>query len=375
MSTPDLPPRLPYGSSLRPIDDSDLTASGAGFDFGDDYYDLDFEGYEPGWGDRFRNLVGRGLVRLGWLVLAAGLAFGSAGIVAAGEPPPSSGSRPELTWAADQALATRISAAIRDLARLNDDVDSLGTQARKVLSSLTQINQIDLQAAWNDGTNAAVAIDTAAAALNDRLQCAAWDSTLQATMNKTYSPALVDRFHKVCLAIASVAPLHDDWQAMVDGSRTAIRVANDIEAHDSIATGALQSATQGRYPDALAQLKGASDAIADATAIANRLALVADVSTLSDWLSRIAQMDAALALVWQSMIDSNGMITAKVTAALRLEQEANDQLPQTNAVFGVVMYELAKAENLASYGIPIETAKGALAAALDDLNGGTVFGM
>ena len=372
---PDLPPRPPYGSSLRPIDDSDLAASGAGFDIGDDYGDLDFEGYEPGWGDRFRNLVGRGLVRLGWVVLAAGLAFGSAGIVAAAEHSPSSGSRPELTWGADQALATKLSAAVRDLARLNDDVDSLGTQARKVLSSLTQINQVDLLAAWDAGTNAAVAIVTAAADLNNRLQCGAWDSTLQADLDKKYSPALVERYHKVCLAIASVAPLREDWQAMVDGSRTAIRVANDIETHDSVATQALQLATQGRYPEALAQLKGASDAITDATVIAGRLALIADVSTLTDWLSRITQMDAALALVWQSMIDSNGMITAKVTAALRLEQEANDQLPQTNAVFGVVMYELAKAANLASYGIPIETAKGALAAALDDLNGGTVFGM
>jgi hypothetical protein len=373
MSMPNLPPRPPYGSSLRPIDDSDLTGSGAGFDFGDDYDDLDFEGYEPGWGDRFRSLVGRGLLRLGWLVLAAGLAFGSAGIVAAAEHSPSAGSRPELTWGADQALATKLSAAVRDLARLNDDVDSLGTQARKILSSLTQINQVDLTAAWDDGTNAAVAIETTAADLSTRLQCAAWDSTLQADLEKTYSPAIVDRYHKVCLAIASVAPLSDDWQAMVDGSRTAIRVANDIETHDSIATGALQSATQGRYPDALAQIKGASDAISDATAIATRLAMVTDVSTLTDWLSRITQMDVALALVWQSMIDSNGMINAQVTAALRLEKEANDQLPETNAVFGVAMYEMAG--NLTSYGISIETAKGALAAALDELNGGTVFGM
>jgi hypothetical protein len=370
---PDLPPRLPTGSSLRPIDDSDLTGSRAGFDLGDDYDDLDFEGYEPGRGDRFRGLVGRGLLRLGWLVLAACLAFGSAGIVASAEHPPSSGNRPELTWGADQVLATKLSAAVRDLARLNDDVDSLGTQARKVLASLTQINQVDLQAAWNEGTNAAVAIDATAAELNDRLQCAAWDSTLKVDLDKTYSPAIVDRYHGVCLAVASVAPLHEDWQAMVDGSRTAIRVANDIETHDSVATEALQAATQGRYPDALAKLKGASDAIADATVIANNLAIVTDVSTLKDWLSRITQMDAALALVWQSMIDSNGMITARVTTALRLEQEAINQLPDTNAVFGIVMYEMAG--DLTYYGISIETARGALAVALDELHGGTVSGM
>jgi hypothetical protein len=358
--------------SLRPIDETDLTGFGDALDLDGADSDLEFEDWEPGWGDRIRALAGRGLIRLGWLALAAGLAFGSAGIVAAAQHSPATGARPELTWGQDEALATRLTAAVRDLARLSDDVDSLGTQARKTLSSLTQINQLSLQQAWNDGSNALNAIDAGAADLNGRLQCAAWDSTLEADLVKTYSPTMVDRYHKVCAAIGSVAPLHDDWQAMVAGSRTAIAVANDIESHDSIGADALQLATQGRYVEALRKLADAEAAIADATAVANHMALVKDVSTLTDWLTRTTDLDNALSVLWHTMIDSNGMVTAQVTAALRGVNDAKARLPVTNDVFGVVMYEMAG--NLTSNGISIETAKGALASALADLNGGLVFG-
>ncbi|HEX7613525.1 MAG TPA: hypothetical protein VF371_12195, partial [Candidatus Limnocylindrales bacterium] len=87
MTTPGLPPRPPSGSGLRPIEGRDLTGFGPdGYQLGIDDYDFDLEGYERTQGDRFRAWVGRGLIRLGWLGLAAGIALGSAGIVAATQP-------------------------------------------------------------------------------------------------------------------------------------------------------------------------------------------------------------------------------------------------------------------------------------------------
>lgn len=374
MTTPNLPPRSISGSSLRPIEERDLAGYGSALDFGTDEYDLDYEDedYELGWGDQFRTLAGRALVRLGWLVLAAGFAFGSAGIVAAAENSPSGGTRPELTWGADQQLSVKLDAAVRDLARLNDDVVSLGDEARSTLSSLAQVNQIGLQTAWNEGSNDVNSIDAGAADLNKTLECAAWDSTLSTDLVKTYSSTLVDRYHKVCLAVASVAPLQSNWQAMVDGSKTAIQVANDIEDHDAVAADALQLATQGRYPDALTKIGGATADIADATAVAAVLARSSDVSTLTEWLSRTTQMDNALILLWQSMVNSKGKVTAQVTAALRAVNNAKALLPDDNSVLQVVLYEMAG--NLTANGITIETAKGALAAALTDLTGGTVLG-
>jgi hypothetical protein len=376
MTTPILPPRPTYGSSYRPIEDSDLAGYGSAFDFDDDDLGLDHEDYEIGWGDRFRALVGRGLVRVGWLVLAAGLAFGSAGIVAAAEHFPSTGSRPELTWAQDHILSARLNAAVRDLARLGDDVDSLFTEAMNTLKGLTQVNEISLQKAWDEGWNDVNAVDAGATDLNKRLQCSAWDQSLRADLVKTYSPTLVDRYFKVCNAIASVAPLHDTWQSMFDRSRTAIIVVNDIGDWNTAATDARDSATKGNYADALAKLRTANAAIVDAQRVATNLAVITDVSTLTKWLDRMISVDDSLALLWQLMIDSHGVLNTHVAAALRAVNDATAMLPQTTDAYAaslqVAMYEMAG--NLVSQTSEINDAKGALANALADLTGGTVVG-
>ena len=228
MTTPNLPPPSTPGLRFRPIEASDFDPDGSAFDLDGDELDVEDGEYELSWGDRTRAAIRHVVIRTGWLILAAGLAFGSAGIVAATEHLPSGGGRPELTWAADRLISTRLDAAVRDLARLKDDVDSLGTMARQTLSAMAQVNRQSLQAAWDGGSNNVNSIDAGAADLKARLQCADWSTTLQTELIKTYSPAMVDRYHKVCLALDSVAPLRDDWQAMVDGSSTAMRGVDDI---------------------------------------------------------------------------------------------------------------------------------------------------
>jgi hypothetical protein len=244
------------------------------------------------------------------------------------------------------------------------------------LKGLTQINQVGLQAAWDEGWNNANAIDAAAADLNSRLQCRQWDTSSRPDLIKIYSPALVDRYFEVCQAIAAVAPLHDNWQTMFDRSRIAILVVNDIEDWDAGAKDARNSAAQGNYADALAKLRTASASIADASTTATLLAVTTDVSTLTKWLTRMAGVDDALALLWQMMIDSHGVVTAQVTAALRAVNEANALLPQTTDGFAstlqVAMYEMAG--NLVSETSDINQANGVLANALADLNGGLVYG-
>jgi hypothetical protein len=372
MTTPGLPQRPSYGSSLRPIEENDL--AGYGSDFGFDGEDLDSEygDYDLEFGDRMRVWAGRILVRVGWLALAAGLAFGSAGVVAASEHLPSTGARPELTWAADQALNTRLDAAIRELALLKQDIDSLGTQARATLSSLTQVNQVTLRAAWDAGWNNVNSIDAEAADLKSKLDCPGLAATSASDLAKQYSPPIVVRYQLACAAVASVAPVHDDWQSMVDSSKTAFQVVDDIESHDSIATDALKLATQGRYPEALLKLAQASSALSGARVIAGNMAKVTDVSTLTAWLNGTANWDGAAKLLWQTTIDSKGVVTKEVTAALRGEAEARAQLPSNNSVLQVVMYEIAG--NMTSDGISIEAARGQLGSALDQLTGGSVLG-
>ena len=360
------------GWSLRPIEESDLARYGSPYEIDGDDIDLEYVDYEVGLGDRIRNFVGRILLRVGWVVLAAGLAFGSAGIVAATEHLPSQGTRPELTYGADLLMSTKLDAAVRDLARLKDDVDSLGEMARKTLAAMAQINRTDLQAAWDGGWNNINSIDAGAADLKNRLNCGAWASTLQMELIKTYSPAMVDRYHSVCVAIDSVAPLHAAWQSMVDGSATAIRVVDDIETHDADATAALQLESSGRYQDALNELVPADDALADAANIAQTLAVTGDVSTLTTWLSRTKTFDDTLRVLWQTVIDSKGKVTAQVTAALRAVDAAKALLPQDNDALQVVLYEAAG--SLTTSGISIETSRGALGDALASLTGGSVVG-
>jgi hypothetical protein len=151
-----------------------------------------------------------------------------------------------------------------------------------------------------------------------------------------------------------------------------MRVANDVNTHDATAADALVLATQGRYPEAIDQLKGASAAVADASSIADNLSKVTDVSTLAKWMNRTKQMDDALRLLWQTMIGSKGKVTAQVTAALKAVADAKALLPASTDVLQVVMYELAG--QLTSDGISIETARGALADALANLGGGTAGG-
>ena len=325
-----------------------------------------------GWGARFKSWIVWLFTRVGWIALAAVLSLGSAGLVAATAQSPANDQRPELTYDADQGLSDRLDAGVRDLAILNDDVTVLGDMARKVLANLAQVNRVGLSAAYQDGDADVAEIDAGAAALSLRLECNPWPDGRNAELARTYSRHLIDRWRQVCVAIDSVAPLADDWAGLVGGSKVAMQVADDINQHDQAAAAALQQATQGRYPEALADLRTASDALADAQRIDTEVSKVGDVSTLTAWLGRTKTMDDALRLLWQTMIDSKGRVTKQVTAALKAVNDAKALLPENNSVLQVVLYELAG--NLTSEGFSIEVAKGQLAAALSDLTSGTVVG-
>ena len=334
-------------------------------DFGLPDIEVEYDDYDLSAGDRIRAIGGQVLARVGWGLLAAALAFGGAGIVAAMSHAPTSANRPELTYEADGQLSNRLDAAIRDLALLNDDVQSLGDQTRKALSSLAQVNSVGLKAAWDAGSNNVNAIEARSRKLSDQLACTTWDAGMVAELLKSYSPTGIERYDQVCKAVASVSPLRDDWESLVAGTRTALQVADDINNHDQVASTALQLATSGRYADALSQIKTAAASIKDASAIATTMAKVADVSTLQTWLKRTKDVDDALAVLWQSMIDSGGKVTAQVTAALKNVNSTKALLPDSTQVMDVSLHEMAG--GLTTNGISIEDAKGNLAAALGAL--------
>ncbi len=116
------------------------------------------EGFEPvGAGQRARRLAVRTLRGLLWLGAVGVVAFGSAGIVGAAERPPATGSRPELTWAADQSFAATLDEAVKDVESISAEVDALAALARDARGSLTQQNRVALEAAVGDATTVRLA--------------------------------------------------------------------------------------------------------------------------------------------------------------------------------------------------------------------------
>jgi hypothetical protein len=352
---------------------------GSEFDFsvpvpGDDsggYDDYDYDD-GPNLRKRIRSWFARTLVRLGWLGLAGVLAFGSAGMVAATSHSPALGARQELTWGSDRTLNVKLDGAVGDLVLLSDDVTQLGAMTRSVLSNLTQVNQVGVTAAQGDGTTALTAIDNRAANLRERLDCGPWTDAKVTQLIKTYSSDAIARYRSVCLALNAVAPLDDDWASLVGGSTEAMKVAQDIADHDTLGKAALQLGTAGRYSEALAKLADADKPLSEATTFAAKLAIVADLSTLTTWLTRTKGFDDSLGVLWQSMIDSKGRVTPQVTVALKGVNDAKALLPTDNSALHVSLFEMAN--RLTADGISIETARGQLATAVGALTGGTVAG-
>ena len=107
---------------------------------------------------------------VGWLVLAAAVAFGGAGLVTAANPLATSDSRPELTWVADLALTPQLDAAAGDLSVLTDDVDALGAIGRRALTALVDRKTDALRAATDEGKAQLDVIAEATEALRTRLE-------------------------------------------------------------------------------------------------------------------------------------------------------------------------------------------------------------
>jgi hypothetical protein len=374
---PDAPAPLGRGSAGRGGDfDFSLPLP---LDFGpdqpdqpDDYDDYDYYEDGPTWRERIRSWFGRMFVRLGWLGLAAVLGFGSAGMVAATSHSPALGDRPELTWGADQALTVKLDGAVRDLVLLSQDVTQLGATTRDVLSNLTQVNEVGLSSAQGDGTASLTAIDNRTAQLRQRLDCGPWSDAKVTQLIETYSSDAIARYRNVCLSLDSVGPLDDNWASLVSGSTETMKVAQDVADHDNLAKDALQLATAGRYPDALAKLADADKPLSEATTIASHLSLVADLSTLTTLLTRTKGFDDSLRVLWQSIADSKGRVTPQVTAALKAVNDAKALLPTDNSALQVSLFEMAN--RLTADGIAIETARGQLSTAVNALTGGTVTG-
>lgn len=300
------------------------------------------------------------LLRAAWLVLAALVAFGGAGIVGAMDHVPGTPARPELTWAVDRLVRPALDAATDRLDLLAGDVAALGTTAREALAN---VNSRDIEA-----------LEATLAAGDDQLRAiAARTAELQADIDAVpamgpgaelqVSRALRARHGFLAQTPAITEPLAAAWAAFDARALTAARLASLLDGHDQQTGAAVLAGSEGRYADALAELEASAAIVAELRAFIEELSSSMDVAQVTDWVDRNAAYDAALETLYAAVIDAGGRSTRAVTRALEAERAARARLPEDNRALIVIMSDVARG-GINQAVVRIEDARGRLEGAL-----------
>ena len=301
------------------------------------------------------------LNRLAWLAVAALIAFGSAGVVAAMQHQPGSTDRAELTYAGDLAAGPALDAATLELQALADEVDALGSIARQTLAAVVAGDLDAQQALIDKGTAQLAAVDRQAGAY--RAAVAAIPG-MDTAGEPTVSESLRRRYEELGTVTGLTAGLEAEWTAFTGRATDAAILTGLLTRHDEQTAAAAREGSAAHYAEALALLDTSDATIAEARALADRLGKAADVATLVTWLDRNATYDASLRNLYKSLVDAKGRVTDKVRAAFAAEKEARSLLPGDTRGLVVIMAEVAQG-GLNQAVIAIEEARGTLAAALE----------
>ncbi|MFH1475073.1 MAG: hypothetical protein ABIG85_04360 [Chloroflexota bacterium] len=301
-------------------------------------------------------MLRRTSVAVAWLVTAAVVALGAAGIVAALDHLPGGTGRPELTWTADRAVAGDLDAVAAELVDLADAVGVLGQHGRTALSRLVGRDSPALAAALDAGAAQLDAVDEAAARVAARLATIPLTGADRAIRHSSVALA---RFDAAAAALAAVEPLRPAWERLTAGVVPATELTGHLLAHDQVAATAIQSGGAGKYAEAIARIDKAAAELAAARAIRNRLAATVDVSTLDQWLDRNVAYDDALRDLWDALRRSSGRVTEAVRDAAARERAARELLPPDARALVVILGDVARG-GLNQAVIVIEEARGRL---------------
>jgi hypothetical protein len=306
------------------------------------------------------HVVKRILTAIVWLAVAVLIALGGAGVVAAMNHVPATPSRPELTWVADQAASAKLDEATDHLETLTGSVESLGSYGRQALAAVVagdvdQVNQ--LVAA---GTLQLGAIDTATKALDASLDAI---PDVGNGSELLLSPEVQDRYDGLVPTPEFTNGLDDDWRTFTGRALDAANLNALLARHDQETAAAAQQGVQEKYPQALLLLDVSDATIRQTKAVRDRLAATTDVSTLTRWIERAEQYDAALRHLYEVLVDADGKVTRQVRAAFADEQDARKRLPVDTRPLVIIMADVAQG-GLNQVVISIEETRQSLADAL-----------
>jgi hypothetical protein len=300
------------------------------------------------------------LLALGWLVLAALIALGGAGIVASMDHVPGSASRPELTYQGDAAAEPALAAATTELEQLAEDMEAFGITARLALAQVVAGSVDGLGDSIATGTLELAAVTRQAEALEAGI---ADVPGVGAGAGLRLAPEIRDRYEALLGTSGLTAGLEADWAAFTARAVDAAGLSTLLAEHDRRTAAAAKAGAAGHYQDALEALDRSDATMAETLALRDRLAPTTDVTTLSTWLERNAAYDAALRDLYQSLVRARGRVTDAVRRAFAAEQAARERLPGDTRGLVVIMAEVSQG-GLNQAVISIEEARGAIDAAL-----------
>jgi hypothetical protein len=305
------------------------------------------------------------LVRVAWLVVAALVALGGAGIVAAMNHVPGTDARPELTWAGDAAAGPALDAATDRLQQIADEVDELGSTARQALAAVAAGDADRVNETISTGTLQLGRVKAATAALAIAISSVPGtgsDASLR------LSPTLRERHDRIATTPELTTGLEADWTLFTGRALDATNLFGLLARHDQETAAAAQQGAVGKYQTALDLLAVSDATIAETRAVRDRLATTTDVATLTTWIDRNAAYDAALRTLYQALQDADGEISDAIRTAFDEEQAARERLPVDTRPLVVIMADVAQG-GLNQAVISIEETRGELADALEAQRG------
>jgi hypothetical protein len=301
----------------------------------------------------------------GWLVVAALVSLGAAGIVGALAHIPGTPSRAELTYPGDKAIEPGLKSAESSLQALAGDVRHLSDLGRGALTALVRGDVDALSTSVADGQQLTLQIDAQAKQIREEL--AALPGIGEGD-ELTLSAESRDRQAQALRALDATDPLAAGWSRLAVGSVAAAQVTTLLTDHDRVTGEAAALGSGAKYADALARLTESDRLIAESRTLRDKLASTVDVTTLTQWLDLNAKYDAALRRLYQAVLDSKGKVTAEVRAAFDAEAAARKRLPADTKALVIILAEIGRG-GLNQAVIGIEEARGKLDAAIGVLGG------
>jgi hypothetical protein len=300
-----------------------------------------------------------------WLLIAAVISIGAAGLIATLSNSPATAARPELTTDGDRAAQPGLDAAQAGLVGLTADVDRLGELGRGALTALVNSDFATLDSAVDDGQTLARAIETRSAEIRRQLIQLPGTGPNE---DLTWSPETKRRRDVALQALDATGGLEAAWIRLAAGATTANRLTQLLTDHDRIAGEAAASGRAAKYSAALKTLAQAQAKLEEAKTLRDALANTVDVSTLTQWIDRNAEYDTALAKLYQATIDAKGRITDDLRQAAVDERRAHSLLPANTSGLVIILAEIGRG-GLNQAVIGIEQTKARLQAAVDELSG------